>query len=276
MTALVFSPLLAGSRIALSLLGVLLIGPAVAWMLGRKRLIPEPSATTELAAPEPGAWSEVISEGFRDWALASFRYLIRLGPIMVIAGFLSALVIQFISPEAVSCCLGDNLAGVAIAATFGILINVPLMFEIPLVVALLLIGMGTGPAVALLFTAAAGGPITFWGLSKVMPVRAVAGLGAATWSLGLAGGLAVVVMGAHVAAPPLSSLAAERERPAAPAGVTVRFTDVTEEAGLVYEAAIHTSPEVCVCSACATSPCSPCSTEDSRDRVRATFASPSE
>ena len=235
MTALVFSPLVAGSRIALSLLGVLLIGPAVAWMLGRRRLISESSATTDPAASEPGAWSEVISEGFRDWALASFRYLVRLGPIMVIAGFLSALVIQFISPEAVSCCLGDNLAGVAIAATFGILINVPLMFEIPLVVALLLIGMGTGPAVALLFTAAAGGPITFWGLSKVMPVRAVAGLGAATWSLGLAGGLAVVVMGAHVAASPLSSLAAERERPAAPAGVTVRFTDVTEEAGLVYK-----------------------------------------
>ena len=40
MTALVFSPLVAGSRIALSLLGVLLIGPAVAWMLGRRETSP--------------------------------------------------------------------------------------------------------------------------------------------------------------------------------------------------------------------------------------------
>lgn len=235
MTALVFSPLVAGSRLALSLLGVLLIGPAVVWTVGRRRLTSGPASATRATESEPATWSAVISEGFKDWALASFRYLVRLGPIMVIAGFLSALVIQFISPDAVSCCLEDDLTGVAIAATFGILINVPLMFEIPLVVALLLIGMGTGPAVALLFTAAAGGPITFWGLSRVMPIRAVAGLGAATWSLGLAGGLAVVAMGAHIATSPLSTLAGEPEKPVAPAGVTVRFTDVTEEAGLIYE-----------------------------------------
>ena len=87
MTALVFSPLVAGSRIALSLLGVLLIGPVVVWTVGRRRLLPESAATTEAVTSEPAAWSEVISEGLKDWALASFRYLVRLGPIMVIAGF---------------------------------------------------------------------------------------------------------------------------------------------------------------------------------------------
>ena len=52
--------------------------------------------------------------------------------------------------------------------------------------------MGTAPAATLLFTAAAGGPITFWGLAKVMPRRAIATFATATWGIGAVGGLAVL------------------------------------------------------------------------------------
>ena len=83
---------------------------------------------------------------------------------------------------------------VAIAATLGLLINVPLMFEIPLVAALLLVGMGEAPAATLLFAAAAGGPVTFWGLARAMPRRAVASLVATTWALGLIAGLAILTI----------------------------------------------------------------------------------
>ncbi len=78
------------------------------------------------------------------------------------------------------------------------LINVPLLFEIPLVALLLLFGMGTAPAATLLFTAAAGGPFTFWGLAKAMPKRAIAVFAAATWVLGVVGGLAVLGIGAFI------------------------------------------------------------------------------
>ncbi len=111
---------------------------------------------------------------------------------MVVAGFASGLAIQWVSPDTVSRFLGDNVQGVAVAATLGLLINVPLLFEIPLVAGLLLVGMGIAPAATLLFAAAAGGPITFWGLAKVMPKKAVATFAVATWVLGVIAGLSVL------------------------------------------------------------------------------------
>ena len=74
----------------------------------------------------------------------------------------------------------------------------PLLFEIPLVALLLLLGMGTAPAAALLFTAAAGGPITFWGLAKLMPRRSLATFVVATWALGAFGGLAILGVGSFI------------------------------------------------------------------------------
>ena len=57
---------------------------------------------------------------------------------MIIAGFISGLAIQWVSPQAVTTWIGDDVMGILIAATLGVLINVPLMFEIPLVAAMLL------------------------------------------------------------------------------------------------------------------------------------------
>ena len=196
MAAMVFAPMIGGTRIALSLVGALLIGPLVAALVGERSRVPlavyvtvEPTEQTRLAS-----WKEALSEGFRDWIRASFSYLIKLGPIMVLAGFVSAFVIQWVSPETVSTYLGDNFLGIVVAATFGILINVPLLFEIPLVAALLLVGMGTAPAATLLFAAAAGGPITFWGLAKVVPKRGIAAFAASIWVVAIVGGLGVVAL----------------------------------------------------------------------------------
>ena len=119
----------------------------------------------------------------------AFRYLVRLGPVMVVAGFASGLVIQWIDTSFVATYLGDSLGGVAIAATIGILINVPLLFEIPLVALLLLLGMGTAPAAALLFTAAAGEDRSHSGDSqRSSQQRRLHVYGTATWAIGLLGG----------------------------------------------------------------------------------------
>ncbi|MDA1349923.1 MAG: FG-GAP-like repeat-containing protein, partial [Chloroflexi bacterium] len=118
------------------------------------------------------------------------------GPMRVVAGFASGLAVQWISAETVETYLGNDIQGIAAAATLGILINVPLMFEIPLVALLLLLGMGTAPAATLLFTAAAGGPITFWGFTKLMPKRGVLTFAASTWMVGVVGGIGVLGLGA--------------------------------------------------------------------------------
>ena len=194
MATLVFAPMLSGSRMALSMLGVLLIGPLVALAAARSEQVTStPEVPTPLDATD-ATWKEAMVEGSLLWVRASLRYLVQLGPVMVIAGFASGLVVQWISPATVSTWLGNNPTGVAIAATLGVLINVPLMFEIPLVAALLLVGMGTAPAATLLFAAAAGGPITFWGLAKVLPRRAIVTFMTATWGLGLVGGLGVLAI----------------------------------------------------------------------------------
>ena len=188
MVILVFSPVLGGSRIILSVIAALIIGPLVALISGVKKDLREPLEEPDnsiITQVELLTWKSAIILATRDWLKTSFRYLLRLAPIMIIAGFLSGFVIQWISPDIVDRYLGDNLSGVAIAATIGILINVPLLFEIPLVFLLLIFGMGNAPAATLLFTAAAGGPITFWGLSKVIPLKGITTYALGTWVIGI-------------------------------------------------------------------------------------------
>ena len=167
----------------------------------------------------------------------------------VVAGFASGLAIQWISPQTVSEYLGNDLLGVGIAATVGVLINVPLLFEIPLVALLLLLGMGTAPAATLLFAAAAGGPVTFWGLAKVMPRRAIATFAAATWAVGAVGGLGVLGVGALIWEPngglrPTAVEAAAANAPTAveepPRGYDgLVFADVSAAAGVDF---LHSQP----------------------------------
>ena len=192
MAVMIFTPMLGGSRIVLGIVGGLLIGPLVAIVVGEKNREPVTSqGQPDPIKREPATWSEALTEGFRDWAKASIGYLVRMGPIMVAAGFVSGLAIQWVSADTVSTYLGNNVGGIAVAATLGILINVPLMFEIPLVAVLLLLGMGAGPAATLLFAAAAGGPVTFWALGRVMPRKAIVTFATATWAVALLGGLGV-------------------------------------------------------------------------------------
>ena len=196
MAALVFTPMLASARIAVSIVGVLLLGPLVALLIRRRRPLADVFRYgSDGAASSPATWVETLRTGLQDWIKASLRYLWRLGPAMVLAGFAGGLVIQWLTPETVANYLGNDVSGIVVAATFGILINVPLLFEIPLVAVLLLVGMGSAPAAALLFGAAAGGPFTFWGLARVMPKKAVAAFAAGTWSLSLAAGGALLFIG---------------------------------------------------------------------------------
>ena len=197
MVFFVFTPLLGFSRLVLAVIGALVIGPIVVMTVRKERgpSLDLPESSRSSGEEKESAWGPALTEAFREWGKTSVGYLVRMGPIMVAAGFASGLAVQWLSPETVSEYLGNDLLGVAIAATFGILINVPLLFEIPLVALLLLLGMGTAPAATLLFTAAAGGPVTFWGLAKLMPKRAIATFATATWGLGAVGGLGVLGIG---------------------------------------------------------------------------------
>ena len=91
--------------------------------------------------------------------------------------------------------------------------------------------MGTAPAATLLFAAAAGGPVTFWGLAKAMPRRAVAVFAGATWVLGAIGGVAILVVGAFI-----WEDAGLRTEPGVARVVDepASFADATETAGVAF------------------------------------------
>ena len=247
MAVMVFAPLISGSRIALSLLGALVLGPIVALITDRRRgALLNATLGHGAASRQYETWTDVFTIGVKDWMRSSFGYLLRLGPVMVVASVASGLAIQVLNPELVETYLGDHLLGVAIAASVGVLINVPLMFEIPLVAALLLVGMGTAPAATLLFTAAAGGPITFWGLARVLPPRAMPAFGIATWAIGALGGIAVLGVGAlspsfglgdsvRLANSQTATLE-DDQRLTVSGGLTLfpYFVDVTAESGIDY------------------------------------------
>ena len=241
MAALVFTPMLAGSRVGISIIAALFLGPLVAWLASRGRqrhdeaLVAPPDLALDPDGRDPEAaasWRAVLIEGMKTWARSTFRYFIRLAPVMVLAGFASAFFIQWVSPDTVSTYLGNNPQGIAIAATLGLLINVPLMFEIPLVAALLLVGMGEAPAATLLFAAAAGGPVTFWGLAKSMPRRAVASLVAATWVLGIIAGLAILTVSPLIGGSGVGIRASVTGIPAAGADQAVIDPDEIGELGI--------------------------------------------
>ena len=252
MAAMVFAPLIGGTRIAVSLVGVLLIGPLVARVVNRHDRLSFNLPYTP-SIPDDVGWRQAIGEGSKEWARITAGHVIRLAPVMILAGFASGLAIQWLSPQTVTAWLGDDILGVVIATTIGIAINVPLLFEIPLVAVLLMSGMGTAPAAALLFTAAAAGPITFWGLSKVMPRRAIVTFGASTWALGIVGGVAALVFVSLGNGPDFGLRAdyssSTRHAPLVADSVfetggdwvsSMRFTDVTLEAGIIHT---HAAPE---------------------------------
>ncbi|MEE2884207.1 MAG: FG-GAP-like repeat-containing protein [Chloroflexota bacterium] len=196
MTALVFSPLLGISRIILGVAGGLFIAPLVTRVIGD----PPPDSTQSEVILEKDAltssnWLPLIYQSFKDWIRSTLSYVVRLGPLMVLAAFISGIAVQWITAETVQDYLGDGIGGVVLAATLGILINVPLMFEIPFVALLLILGMGTAPAATMLFTVAAGGPITFWGFAKLMPKRGVLAYIFCTWAIGFTGGVAILGLG---------------------------------------------------------------------------------
>ena len=200
MSMTIFTPLLGLSRVIMSVFGALVISPIVALAAGDKTYhkIPNDTDSVPVAEPTQESFYSMIYLGIISWLKSSMKYLIRLGPIMIVAGLGSGLVLQWISSETVSGFLGDNITGILIAATFGLLINVPLLFEIPLVALLVIMGMGISPAATLLYVAAAGGPITFWGLTQVLPKRAIIVFAIATWTTGVLGGIVVWIVSSNL------------------------------------------------------------------------------
>jgi uncharacterized protein len=201
---LIFPAPLAWGRIAVSLLMVVAIAPLVAKIVvsilrwrGQDTLHPVTEAAG--SAEHPAAAEAYRDESFaqaargalRSWWYASVGLAYRLFLPMTGAIFLAAVFRLFVPPSVVEAYFGGGLLAIAAVALFGTIIAIPTMFEIPLAIGFLFIGMGLGPAAALLVTAPSVSVVSYFMLRKDVGHLPPILLLAATFLMGTAVGLVV-------------------------------------------------------------------------------------
>lgn len=153
-------------------------------------------ARTELLAleadPAPDdSWLRAARSAVQAWWQNSVEIAYRLFLPMTGAIFLAAMIRLVLPPEFVEAHLGGGLVAIVLLALFGTLIAIPTLFEIPLVMGFMFIGMGLGPAVALLVTAPSVSIVSYFMLRKDTGHLPPLLLMAATLILGIATGALV-------------------------------------------------------------------------------------
>ncbi len=191
-------------RLAASLLLVVAVTPFAVrlakWWAARSGSLPTGvnSAASEAAScdVDPGSqrnetWGEAIRGAFRAWWDASVDIAYRLFIPMTAATFLAAFLRLFVPPSVVETYLGGGLLAITLTALFGTFIAVPTLFEIPLTMGFLFLGMGPGPATTLIVTAPSVSIVSYFMLRKDTGHRPPLLLMAATFVVGIFVGLGV-------------------------------------------------------------------------------------
>ncbi len=236
MAALVFGPLLGISRFVLAFFAAILVGPVLFRSFGARTREHQADAEEGTAAPAEEAsqsWSHELKESVAEWALAARRYLLALALIVLVTSIIAGPALDLVSAQAMDEVVGDGVVGIVLAATVGLLIGPRLLLAVPAALLLVVMGMGLAPVAALLFVVATPGRVGLRSLAKLSPRSREAGLTAATWAVGIAGGLALLQLSAL---PGSDTSVARTSDPSAP---TI-FADATEISGTGF---VHTQHE---------------------------------
>lgn len=139
-------------------------------------------------------WRAATADVLRAWGRASLDFAVRLVPAMAAAGFAVGAVLQFAPVEQLSDTVTATVLAVVVTAAVGTLLQLPTLFEIPLVFGVLALGLGTGPAAALLVTAPSVGLVTLAVVRRDLGWATPALLMAGTFGGGLVVGLIAAVL----------------------------------------------------------------------------------
>ncbi|MDP9419125.1 MAG: permease [Actinomycetota bacterium] len=158
------------SRVAFGLIALFALVPLIARFDRRRRdlldvvacdLSAVQTLDTGMVSPETGeSWPSAITRGIGDWVRNSVDVAWRLGPAMLAATFAVGVLFTLAPPQTFSDRIGSGLFAIVVAAAVGTLLQTPALFEIPLVLGLLFLGLEPGAATALLVTAPSAGVIT--------------------------------------------------------------------------------------------------------------------
>jgi uncharacterized membrane protein YraQ (UPF0718 family) len=183
------------ARVGFGLIAIFLLVPMIAQ--GKRALELEHTARRMPLTDSPikpsglDSWAAATKDALKAWWTQTLQVSLRLVPAMFLAGFLVGAVLLFAQPQTLSRFGAEGIAIVLVAALVGTLLQLPTLFEIPLVLGVIALGLGLGPATALLLTAPSSGIVTFLLLRRDLGWRIPAMLLGGTFALGSLAGLIV-------------------------------------------------------------------------------------
>jgi len=114
-------------------------------------------------------WRWFTLDEFKLWMKETWRFLILIVPWLLIGVFIAGILKAVIPPSAVAGLVGGNtILGNLVASLFGALMYFATLTEVPIVKAFLDMGMGKGPALALLLAGPALSLPSMLALGKIM------------------------------------------------------------------------------------------------------------
>jgi uncharacterized membrane protein YraQ (UPF0718 family) len=167
---------LAVAKIALSLIVILIAVPLICKFLPKEQLQLAEEERRFCPLPEPpGTKSETLREalpGFVKDYLTDLWFIVKMTvPLMVLAGFLGALVATLVPIDLLND-MRFGLAGLLLIALVGTFLPVPIAFDVVITGALLAGGLGIGYVMVLLFTLGIFSIYSFFIIAQSISVRA--------------------------------------------------------------------------------------------------------
>ncbi|MGB9748829.1 MAG: permease [Candidatus Woesearchaeota archaeon] len=125
----------------------------------------------------------------KEWFLNVYEFTAKILPLVFLGIFIIGIVKIFLKTEIISKYLGQGIPQTALASIIGVIMYTPTLVEIPFVSELLILGMGTAPAIAFLLTGPALSLPSLLGVSRVVKWKIVLTYAMLMFVFGVIGGL---------------------------------------------------------------------------------------
>jgi uncharacterized membrane protein YraQ (UPF0718 family) len=130
-----------------------------------------------------------LRSDLKEWLKNVWNFVKSILPLVLFGIFIIGIIKIFLTTEVISKYLGQGLAQTAFSSLIGVVMYTPTLVEIPFIRELLILGMGTGPALAFLLTGPALSLPSMLGVSKVVKWKIVLNYAVIMWVLGIIGGV---------------------------------------------------------------------------------------
>jgi len=129
-----------------------------------------------------------LKEDLKEWVLNVWDFVKKILPLVLLGIFIIGIIKIFLTSEVISKYLSQGFWQIALASIMGVVMYTPTLVEIPFIRELLILGMGTGPALAFLLTGPALSLPSMLGVSRVIKWKMVLNYASIMWILGITGG----------------------------------------------------------------------------------------